>query len=146
MSMSSNLIRKNIAGCYSVGVNCCAMSKIPRDTLIECVNEVLKASKEKKRKFRETVELQVALKNYDPQKDKRFSGSVRYNQQQSIQHQIIFCSMPTLSSYVWILVGMSRKSFNINGEDFNPESLNDGKNFKQYFFLCLKFDLINDNE
>uniref|UniRef100_A0A1I7VGU7 Large ribosomal subunit protein uL1 n=1 Tax=Loa loa TaxID=7209 RepID=A0A1I7VGU7_LOALO len=27
------------------------------------------------RKFRETVELQIALKNYDPQKDKRFSGS-----------------------------------------------------------------------
>lgn len=54
------------------------MSKIPRDTLIECVGEVLKASQEKKRKFRETVELQVALKNYDPQKDKRFSGSVRY--------------------------------------------------------------------
>uniref|UniRef100_F1LDI6 Ribosomal protein n=1 Tax=Ascaris suum TaxID=6253 RepID=F1LDI6_ASCSU len=53
------------------------MSKIPRDTLIECVGEVLKASQEKKRKFRETVELQVALKNYDPQKDKRFSGSVR---------------------------------------------------------------------
>ncbi|OZC12261.1 ribosomal protein, L1P family [Onchocerca flexuosa] len=53
------------------------MSKIPRDTLFECVSEVLKASKEKKRKFRETVELQIALKNYDPQKDKRFSGSVR---------------------------------------------------------------------
>ncbi|VDN39119.1 unnamed protein product [Gongylonema pulchrum] len=53
------------------------MSKIPRDTLMECVNEVLRMSKEKQRKFRETVELQVALKNYDPQKDKRFSGSVR---------------------------------------------------------------------
>lgn len=54
------------------------MSKISRDTLHECISEVLKYSQEKKRKFRETVELQVALKNYDPQKDKRFSGSVRY--------------------------------------------------------------------
>ncbi|MFH4973372.1 hypothetical protein AB6A40_000081 [Gnathostoma spinigerum] len=53
------------------------MSKIPRDTLVECVGEVLKGAAEKKRKFCETVELQVALKNYDPQKDKRFSGSVR---------------------------------------------------------------------
>uniref|UniRef100_A0A0N5AEQ8 Ribosomal protein n=1 Tax=Syphacia muris TaxID=451379 RepID=A0A0N5AEQ8_9BILA len=53
------------------------MSKVSRDTLYECVGEVLKKSQEKKRKFRETVELQVALKNYDPQKDKRFSGSVR---------------------------------------------------------------------
>merc|ERR1711966_395366 len=31
----------------------------------------------KKRKFRESVELQIGLKQYDPQKDKRFSGSVR---------------------------------------------------------------------
>lgn len=76
------------SGYCSVGVKSYTMSKIPRDTLFECVNEVLKASKEKKRKFRETVELQVALKNYDPQKDKRFSGSVRYYQQ-LYQHQLI---------------------------------------------------------
>ena len=31
----------------------------------------------KPRKFRETVELQIGLKDYDPQKDKRFVGSVR---------------------------------------------------------------------
>jgi large subunit ribosomal protein L10Ae len=52
-------------------------SKISRETLNECVAEVLKLSQEKKRNFRETVELQIALKNYDPQKDKRFSGTVR---------------------------------------------------------------------
>jgi len=45
---------------------------------MEAVNSVLQASQEKKRKFTETVELQVALKNYDPQKDKRFSGTVKY--------------------------------------------------------------------
>jgi len=38
---------------------------------------MLASSQEKKRKFTETVELQVSLKNYDPQKDKRFSGTVR---------------------------------------------------------------------
>eukprot|EP00731_Ephydatia_muelleri_P029841 Em0021g364a len=53
------------------------MSKITRDTLYDCVREVLKGSKDKQRKFNETVELQIALKNYDPQKDKRFSGTVR---------------------------------------------------------------------
>uniref|UniRef100_A0A4D5R9T5 Large ribosomal subunit protein uL1 n=1 Tax=Scolopendra viridis TaxID=118503 RepID=A0A4D5R9T5_SCOVI len=52
-------------------------SKVSRDTLYECVNGVLQGSKEKKRKFVETVELQIALKNYDPQKDKRFSGTVK---------------------------------------------------------------------
>jgi len=32
---------------------------------------------EKPRKFVQTIELQIGLKNYDPQKDKRFSGSVK---------------------------------------------------------------------
>lgn len=39
---------------------------------------VLEASKIKKRGFLESVELQIGLKNYDPQKDKRFSGTVKY--------------------------------------------------------------------
>merc|ERR1711972_930104 len=42
-----------------------------------CVAEVLKGSKEKPRKFLESVDLQIGLKNYDPQKDKRFSGTVK---------------------------------------------------------------------
>lgn len=32
---------------------------------------------ENKRRFVETIELQIGLKNYDPQRDKRFAGSVR---------------------------------------------------------------------
>eukprot|EP01136_Pigoraptor_vietnamica_P036490 Opistho-1_new@103150 len=52
------------------------MSKITRDALYEAVRDVLKGSQDKKRKFTETVELQIGLKNYDPQKDKRFSGTV----------------------------------------------------------------------
>lgn len=52
-------------------------SKVSKDGLYECVNSVLTSSLEKKRKFLETVELQIGLKNYDPQKDKRFSGTVR---------------------------------------------------------------------
>ena len=52
-------------------------SKITKDALFECVNYVIEKSKEKKRNFVETVELQVGLKNYDPQRDKRFSGTVK---------------------------------------------------------------------
>ncbi|XP_023222398.1 large ribosomal subunit protein uL1 isoform X2 [Centruroides vittatus] len=52
-------------------------SKVSRDTLYECVNSVLENAHKKQRKFLETVELQIALKNYDPQKDKRFSGTVK---------------------------------------------------------------------
>jgi len=66
------------------------MSKIPRETLMDAINTILTDSKTPKegkkpgvtkkgprRKFRESVELQVTLKNYDPQRDKRFSGTVR---------------------------------------------------------------------
>uniref|UniRef100_A0A4W2FSZ0 Ribosomal protein n=1 Tax=Bos indicus x Bos taurus TaxID=30522 RepID=A0A4W2FSZ0_BOBOX len=52
-------------------------SKVSRDTLYEAVREVLHGNQRKHRKFLETVELQISLKNYDPQKDKRFSGTVR---------------------------------------------------------------------
>uniref|UniRef100_A0A3P8TWB4 Ribosomal protein n=1 Tax=Amphiprion percula TaxID=161767 RepID=A0A3P8TWB4_AMPPE len=51
--------------------------KVSRDTLYEAVKEVLQGSVAKPRKFVESVELQISLKNYDPQKDKRFSGTVR---------------------------------------------------------------------
>jgi len=54
------------------------MSKISSDTLREAVEGVYKYSNEtKKRKFTETIELQIALKNYDPNKEKRFSGAIR---------------------------------------------------------------------
>ena len=52
-------------------------SKVSRDTLYEAVREVLHGNQRKRRKFLEMVELQISLKNYDPQKDKRFSGTVR---------------------------------------------------------------------
>merc|ERR1712241_564260 len=51
--------------------------KVPREILAECVAAVKAGSDEKKRKFMETVDLQIGLKNYDPQKDKRFSGTVK---------------------------------------------------------------------
>ena len=53
------------------------MSKINKAFLLESINEIKKGSEEKKRKFLETVELQVGLKNYDPARDKRFSGTVK---------------------------------------------------------------------
>ena len=53
-----------------------ARSKLNTDTLNEGVTFLLEKSKEKPRKFVETIELQIGLKNYDPQKDKRFNGTV----------------------------------------------------------------------
>ncbi|KAG6436408.1 hypothetical protein SASPL_101306 [Salvia splendens] len=53
------------------------MSKIQSEALREAITVIVTDSKEKKRNFTETIELQIGLKNYDPQKDKRFSGSVR---------------------------------------------------------------------
>merc|ERR1711981_919929 len=53
------------------------MSKIPADALKETIKSILDDSQQKKRKFVETIELQVVLKNYDTQKDKRFAGSIK---------------------------------------------------------------------
>jgi len=54
------------------------MSKLSMEAVNDAVAAILKhALEEKKRGFTETIELQVALKNYDPNKDKRFSGSIR---------------------------------------------------------------------
>ncbi|GMM36956.1 ribosomal 60S subunit protein L1B [Saccharomycopsis crataegensis] len=57
------------------------MSKLTSSQVREYVQQVLTYSNEtKKRNFLETVELQVGLKNYDPQRDKRFSGTLRLPQ------------------------------------------------------------------
>jgi len=54
------------------------MSKVSSETLNEAIAGILKfALEEKKRGFLETVELQIALKNYDPVRDKRFSGTIK---------------------------------------------------------------------
>lgn len=43
----------------------------------ETVTRGDKEVKGKKRNFTETIEIQITLKNYDPQRDKRFSGTFR---------------------------------------------------------------------
>ncbi|TVU25617.1 hypothetical protein EJB05_28120 [Eragrostis curvula] len=53
------------------------MSKLQSEVLKDAISQVVSDAREKPRKFIETVELQIGLKNYDPQKDKRFSGSVK---------------------------------------------------------------------
>ncbi|KAM0284814.1 hypothetical protein ACHAQH_001734 [Verticillium albo-atrum] len=54
------------------------MSKITVANVRTQIGELLEYSTEtKKRNFLESVELQIGLKNYDPQRDKRFSGTVR---------------------------------------------------------------------
>ena len=53
------------------------MSKVSNDQMRKAIDTVLEGSKEKKREFVETIELQIGLKNYDPQKDKRFAGNIK---------------------------------------------------------------------
>ncbi|EEB07446.1 60S ribosomal protein L1 [Schizosaccharomyces japonicus yFS275] len=53
------------------------MSKVSVATVRKNVEDILKGAEEKKRNFVETVELQIGLKNYDPQRDKRFSGTIK---------------------------------------------------------------------
>jgi large subunit ribosomal protein L10Ae len=51
------------------------MSKIPADRMKAIIGQML--ANKKPRKFVETIDLQIGLKDYDPNKDKRFAGSVR---------------------------------------------------------------------
>ncbi len=53
------------------------MSKINPEFLKKAISEML--TERKQRKFVETVELQVGLRDYDP--EKRFTGTVRLPQQ-----------------------------------------------------------------
>lgn len=53
------------------------MSKISKDNLTQSIKDTLEYSKKHKKGFLESVELQINLKNYDPQKDKRFAGTIR---------------------------------------------------------------------
>jgi len=53
-------------------------SKLSVSSVRGSIKELLaEANGEKKRNFVETIELQIGLKNYDPQSDKRFSGTVK---------------------------------------------------------------------
>ena len=51
------------------------MNKISEAEYVEGIEYILENRKQ--RKFVETIELQIGLKDYDPKKDKRFSGSMR---------------------------------------------------------------------
>jgi len=53
------------------------MSKLSPDTVSEAITAILKNATENKKKFVETIELQVALKNYDTTKEKKLAGTVR---------------------------------------------------------------------
>jgi large subunit ribosomal protein L10Ae len=58
--------------------NLCSSSKLSVSSVRGSIKDLLTHSAdEKRRNFVETVELQIGLKNYDPQRDKRFSGTVK---------------------------------------------------------------------
>ena len=53
------------------------MSKLNIDRVKDAISGILDGAKEKPRKFVETIELQIGLKDYDTQRDKRFAGTVK---------------------------------------------------------------------
>ena len=62
---------------YSLSERGTLCSKVSVSSVRGSIKEVLQAAQDKKRNFTETIELQIGLKNYDPQRDKRFSGTVK---------------------------------------------------------------------
>ncbi|CAH1445895.1 unnamed protein product [Lactuca virosa] len=53
------------------------LSKLQSEALREAITQITTDAKEKKHNFTKTIELQIRLKNYDPKKDKCFSGIVK---------------------------------------------------------------------
>ena len=49
--------------------------RMTKEEFEEAIDFILENRKE--RKFTESIELQIGLKDYDPKKDKRFSGAIR---------------------------------------------------------------------
>jgi len=62
-------------------LNSAILDKAIEDILTYAAGDKIKMGKKeipgKKRNFTESIELQITLKNYDPQRDKRFSGTFR---------------------------------------------------------------------
>lgn len=70
------------------------MSKINSDFLKKAISEMI--SERKQRKFLETVELQVGLRDYDP--EKRFTGTVRLPHKVHDKIKVLFNSILGLRS------------------------------------------------
>ena len=70
------------------------MSKINSDFLKKTINELLTTRKQ--RKFVETIELQIGLRDYDP--DKRFNGTVRLPHKAYNNIKVPFCSFRSVFS------------------------------------------------
>jgi len=51
------------------------MSKLNQESLKKAIHDI--NTNKAKRNFVETVDLQIGIKDYDPQKDKRFAGSIK---------------------------------------------------------------------
>ena len=52
------------------------VAKLSNEKLNKAITKILEGSVSNKRNFTESLELQIGLKNYDPKKDKRFSGTI----------------------------------------------------------------------
>ncbi|OWZ18020.1 60S ribosomal protein L10a-1 [Phytophthora megakarya] len=107
------------------------MSKLNSELLAQAVDDILAFSagenitingnelKGKKRNFNETIELQIALKNYDPQKDKRFSGTFklptvpRPNMKICVLGNAVHCEMAEKEGFEYMTVD-DLKKFNKN--------------------------------
>ena len=78
------------------------MSKITVAGVRTNVQELLHYSnEEKKRNFLETVELQIGLKNYDPQRDKRFSGTIRLPKVPSFSDVLVPSTKPSTTNAIF---------------------------------------------
>jgi len=94
------------------------MSKISTETLNGAIKTILEHAAANKKGFLETVELQIGLKNYDPQRDKRFSGS--YRLPTTARPNMKFC-----------LIGDAKHLDDVKGTGIDAVSADDLKKFNK---------------
>ena len=92
------------------------MSKISNDTINTGIEKILE--NRKKRKFVETIDLQVMLRDYDPNKDKRFNATTELNH-------------PCRSNMKVCLIGTVNHIDQAKGEGLDFKSLDDLKKFNR---------------
>ena len=111
------------------------MSKVTGDQMKACIEEVLK--NRKPRGFKETVELQVMLREYDPKKEKRFNSAT-------------VLAYPVKTKLKVILIGTIKHIEEAKALDIEGINIDDLKKFnneeKQIKKWARKYDMIMVSE
>lgn len=132
--LSGDILREKVTQClqYAGGVAVDPPIQVKPRTVTDSDGNTIvkypdgKITKGKKRNFQETIELQVGLKDYDPQKDKRFNGTI----------QLKHCPRPNLNICI---IGDAKRCEEADSKGYPRMDVEALKNFNKNKKLVKKF-------